>query len=364
VKREFGMPTIDRLIASAPQGELLGGLFWRAPSTSKSRTRALQEAKSLTTDATHYAQAQAGTQVRYGMYQPRASEEGIALPKATFAAAACFSRLVGAEAPNAALVLTVAAAGQRKEEKYFVVCLEDGVPVIDVLSNEVEARNALGGEDRPIWSDNPAAYPNCEPADFIVARLRRRQGGTPSGDSDQPVAAGRSCGAGDRPGRRLDAAATPRACRAGAQGDRGRRAADPAPRYLGALEAQRSRMAVDRAALVAAVDEMFSYRIWIPGWSLASAECSAKLQACTRDWVRKGGSFDDLRRALPHDALEMLVPQGGAVPALDIARTSRPVRLPSIDLPLRARPLRSLPDALSEAVRSSRCGVPPTSRST
>ena len=66
----------------------------------------------------------------------------------------------------AALVLTVPATAQRKEDKTFVVCLEDGVPAIDVLANEADARNALGGEDRPIWSDNPVAYPNCEPADF------------------------------------------------------------------------------------------------------------------------------------------------------------------------------------------------------
>jgi len=160
------MSRIERLIASTPQGELLGGLFWRAPSAGKSRARALQEAKSLTTDATHYAQSQVGEHVRYGMYQPRASEEGMALPKLTLSAAGCFSRLVGASAPNAALVLTVASSGHRKEDRYFVVCLEDGVPVVDVLSNEIEARNALGAEDGPIWSDNPVAYPSCTPADF------------------------------------------------------------------------------------------------------------------------------------------------------------------------------------------------------
>ena len=160
------MATLERLIAHTPQGELLGGLLWRAPTAGRNRTRALLEARSLTRDASHYAQAQVGAHLRYGLFQPRAAEEGLGLPKGTLAAAACFSSLVGARAPNAALVLSVAASGPRKEERYFVVCLEDGVPVIDILSNEVDARNALGGEDRPIWSDNPLAYPNCEPADF------------------------------------------------------------------------------------------------------------------------------------------------------------------------------------------------------
>ena len=108
-------------------------------------------------------------------------------------------------------------------------------------------------------------------------------------------------------------------------------------------------MAVDRAALVAAASDMFSYRTWVPGWRLASAECSAILQACTRDWVRRGGSFEDLRRALPHDALEMLVPQGGSVPGLDVARTSHPATLPRVRLPSREESLPTLHEALSRA---------------
>src|ERR1700712_1088576 len=160
------MAIIERLIASTAHGELLGGLFWRAPTAGQGRSRALVEARALTSDATHWAQAQVGVHVRYGLFQPRASEEGVRLTKGTLAAAACFSRLVGQQAPNAALVLTVPASAQRKEDKYLVVCLEDGVPVIDVLSNEIDARHALGGEDRPIWSDNPAADPNCEAHHF------------------------------------------------------------------------------------------------------------------------------------------------------------------------------------------------------
>jgi hypothetical protein len=342
------MPAIERLIATTPQGHLLGGLFWRAPTAGKSRTRALLEAKSLTSDATHHAQAQVGSHVRYGLFQPRASEEGLALPKGTLAAAACFSRLVGAGAPNAALVLTVAASGQRKEDKYFVVCLEDGVPVVDVLSNEVDARNALGGEDRPIWSDNPAAYPNCEPADFAwlasgadkTARLQ-----------SIPIDPWPVLGGG------LVATATIGAwlfmqhvhrVEIERKAQLAAHAADPTPRYLAALAAQRPAMAADRAALVAATAEMFSYGTWSPGWRLASAECSARLHACTRDWVRKGGNFDDLRLALPHDALEMLVPQGSTVPALDVARTSHPFDAGRIDLLATGRPLRSLQASFSE----------------
>src|SRR5207248_879305 len=78
---------------------------------------------------------------------------------------------------------------------------------------------------------------------------------------------------------------------------------------------------------VAAAHQIFGYGTWVPGWNLVSAECSARTQACTRDWVRRGGTFEDLRRALPDDALEMLVPQGSTVPALDVARTRRPFKV-------------------------------------
>ncbi len=343
------MAAIERLIASTAQGDLLGGLFWRAPTAGQGRSRALIEARALTSDATHWAQAQVGTHVRYGLFQPRASEEGVRLPKGMLAAAACFSRLVGTQAPNAALVLAVPASVQRKEDKYFVVCLEDGVPVIDVLSNEIDARNALGGEDRPIWSDNPVAYPNSEPADFawLVAggdRLARLQ---PMPINPWPVVgaalvATASLGAWLLV-QHLHRVEVERKAVAAA------RAADPTPRYLAALAGQQGAMATDRSTFVAATREIFGYRTWIPGWSLASAECSARAQACTRDWVRRGGSFDDLHRALPDDSLEMLVPQGSTVPALDVARTTHPFRITRRTLLDARRPLRSLQAAISDA---------------
>ncbi len=343
------MNVIERLIASTPQGDLLGGLSWRAPTAGQGRGRALAEARALTSDATHWAQAQVGAQVRYGLFQPRAAEEGVRLPKGTLSAAACFSRLVGSRAPNAALVLAVPAAAQRKEDKYFVVCLEDGVPVIDVLSNEVDARNALGGEDRPIWSDNAVAYPNGEAADFawLAAGGDRQARLQPMPVNPWPwVGAGLVATAslgGWLLVQHLQRIEVERRTTAAA------RAADPVPRYLAALAGQQGVMATDRATFVAAVREFFGYPTWVPGWRLAAAECSARAQACSRDWVRRGGSFDDLRRALPDEALEMLVPQGSTVPALDVARTRHPFRVARHSMLDARHPLRSLQAAFSEA---------------
>jgi hypothetical protein len=341
--------SIERILASTPAGDLMGGLLWRAPSAGKSRARALREAQSLTSEASHFAQAQVGAQLRYGMYQARASEEAFALPKGVVSAAACFSNRVGAQAPNAALVLSVPAAGARKEDRFYVVCLEDGVPVIDVLSHETEARNALGADDRPIWSDNPVAYPNCEPADFDWLALGAEKAARlqPIPVNPWPIVGAvllvGAVAGGWIGWQRLRDAEARRVAEAAAA------AADPVPRYLAALAAERPRMAADREALVAAAAEMFDYRVWVPGWRLASAECSARTQACTRDWVRQGGTWDDLRRATPQERLEMLTAPGTPVPGLDLARTTRPIRIPRVALAAASAPLRTLRAAMTEA---------------
>jgi hypothetical protein len=339
--------TIERVIASTSAGDLLGGLLWRAPTAGKSRARAVREAQSLTSEASHYAQAQVGEQLRYGMYQSRASEESLALPKGVLSAAACFSQRVGAMSPNAALVLMVPAAGARKEDRYYVVCLEDGVPVIDVLSHEIEARNALGAEDRPIWSDNPVAYPNCEPADFEWLALGADKAArlVPVPVNPWPLAIAAVLAAsviGSWIGwQRMREAEARRIAAAEAT------AADPVPRYLAALAAERPRMAADREALVAAVSEMFAYRVWVPGWRLAAAECSARAQVCTRDWVREGGTWDDLRRAVTQEHLEMITSSGSPVPGLDVARTSRTIHIPRVSLPGVPPHLPNLQDTLA-----------------
>jgi len=345
VSLELNPPGIERLVAAGAGGPLLAGLLWRAPQAGHSRLRALQEARALTTDASHFAQAQAGAHLRYGMYQARAAEETLRLPRSTHSVAACFARLVAAVAPNAALVLSVPAGGQRKEDKYVVVCLDDGVPVVDVLCNEVEARNALGAEARPMWSDNPVAYPNSEAADFawLAQAADKSTRVLPIPINPWPWVMGLAAlalvGGGWSAWHRLQQAAQLR------QQAEAARAADPLPRYLQALAQRRPGMASDRAALVSAVARLFEARVWVPGWQLASAECSAVGQSCQLDWVRKGGTYEDLRRALPGARLEVLNAPGGGAPLLDRARMHRSVAVPRIDLIPRDRPLAAAASA-------------------
>jgi hypothetical protein len=318
------MSLIERLILQSDDDGLIGGLVWRAPSAGQSRVRALREAKALMPDASHYVQVRTPDQIRFGIYQPRASEEGVALPKGTLAAAACFSNLVGDECRNAALVLTVPAIGHRREERLLVVCLEDGVPVVDVLSNETEARNALGVEDRPIWSDNAVAYPSCRPASFewLASGAHRpcRMARIPPDPWPAVAAIGVAVVllGGWSLADHLGAAR-----RARAEAERAR-AADPTPRYLSELQSRRSRMSSERSSVLDAVRAMFDYPLSAHGWLLASAECSTSRHRCSRRWIREGGTFDDLRKALPTEALE--VPAGnlaGAV-SFEFATTYRP----------------------------------------
>lgn len=341
------MSLIERLILHSDDADLLGGLVWRAPSAGQSRIRALREARSLMPDASHYAQSKVDDHIRYGLYQPRASEEGAALPKAAVAAAACFSSLVGNENRNAALVLTVPAAAHRREERLLVVCLEDGVPVVDVLCNEVEARNALGVEDRPIWSDNPVAYPNCRPAsfDWLILGAQRPTRLTRIPPNPWPAVA-TACAAATLAGAWVISEHVEATRRAREDAERAQ-AADPTPRYLSALRSMRPRMSADRTPLLTAVEGMFAYPLAVQGWMLRSAECSTARSRCVRRWIREGGTFDDLRRAVPGDEIE--VPSGGATPSssLDVATTFRHWEFPRHPMGDGPDSLRTSPAELS-----------------
>jgi hypothetical protein len=341
--------TIERILAHSSAGPLLGGLSWRPPAGGRHTMRRLHEARNLTTDATHYTLLSTDRTVVYGLFQPRASEESIRLAKGAQAAAHCFAVQVGAEAPNAALLLTVPADGQRKDERVYVVVLEDGVPVVDSLTTEMEARNALGSEDRPIWSDTPALYPNCQAVDFEwLAR-----GATKATRMAQiplnpwpllmvlvMVGAGFATWFSVREARRAEAAR-----------EQARLAAenDPVPKYLAALAARSKDMAFDRQAWLGVVDGMFDRPAMVPGWRMKSTECNAVSLRCETVWARQGGTYDELKAAVPNETLGLQGVEASVVPALDLARTSTPWRIDRRSL---GTPGERLP-TFTEAIRTA-----------
>ncbi|MES2887751.1 MAG: hypothetical protein V4739_07030 [Pseudomonadota bacterium] len=314
---------IERVVAHSPAGPMLAGLDWRPPSQGRHTTRALHEAKNQT-EATHFALLEAQGLTRYGLYKPRPAEEMTKLPKGALSAAACFASLVGPLAPNAALVLPVESGDEREEQKFLVVVLDEGVPHIDAVVNEMAARDTIGSEERPMWAHNDAKYPNCELVDYdwLATGVFKGARLAPIPINPWPVVALASLVAiglvswwGYQNARKAEEARLQ--ARLAAQ-------ADPVPKYLAALSLHTQSMATRRTDVVDSLQDLFRGQVRVPGWQLTAVECTAHSQQCASSWTRKGGTFDDLKAALPSHTLVPVTVQGSEVPVLDQATTVEP----------------------------------------
>lgn len=343
------MDHIERILSMTAAGPLLGGLSWRPPSGGRHSMRRLFEARNLAADATHYTLLLSPRTAMYGLYQPRASEEGIRLPKGTLSAAHCFAGMVGAGAPNAALILQLRSGEHRKEDKVYVVVLDDGVPVIDAVTTEMEARNALGSEDRPIWSDDPSAYPDARVIDFDALGQSATKGSRVARIPMNPwpmvaallfVGAAASSWGYAQKLKREDLAR---------EQLRQQHQNDPTPRYLSALAGQVPSMASRREDILAAVNRMFQQEVQVPGWQMRSTECVAAAQQCSTLWIRRGGTFAELRRAHPTDEVILLTGDGNPVPQLDAARTVRKHSIARTTLIGQGQRLKSLKQSVEDA---------------
>lgn len=314
---------IERVVAHTPAGPMLAGLDWRPPSQGKHTTRALHEAKNQT-EATHFSLLEAHGLTRYGLYKPRPAEEMAKLPKGAISAAACFASLVGTLAPNAALVLPVESGDEREEQKFLVVVLDEGVPHIDAVVNEMAARDTIGSEERPMWAHNDAKYPNCELVDYDWLATGASKGARLQPIPLNPwpvvvlaslVAIGMVSWWGYQNARKAEEARLQ--AQLAAQ-------ADPVPKYLAALSVQTPSMATRRTDVVDSLQELFRLRVTVPGWQLTAVECTSGSQQCALSWARKGGTFEDLKAALPSQTLVPVKLQGSEVPVLDQATTVEP----------------------------------------
>ena len=339
---------IERVLAVTSAGPLLGGLGWRPVVDGRPSMRRLHEARHLVPDASHYTLFESAAHCVYGLYQARASEEHCKLPRGIVSAAHCFASLVGQSSPNGALILTRGFLRQRSDEKVYVVVLDEGIPVVDSLTSEMEARNALGSEERHIWSDDPGGYPNATEIDFewLGRGASRAARVLPIPVNPWPLA----LVAGGLAVMVLAWGVVQQRKQAEAQRQlaAARAASDPVPKYLSALSHQTPRMAVDRESFVRVVEQMFMSPVHVPGWNLKSAECSARSQLCASQWLRRGGSYTDLREARPGETLE-IVSAGAGVPLLDLARTSSNFSIERRSLVDPARPLLRLHEALATA---------------
>ena len=311
---------IERIVAKTSAGPLLGGLDWRPPSHGDHSTQALQEVKNQT-ESTHYTLLQAHGLTRYGLYKSRISEENLHLPKGVLSAAACFANLVGSEAPNAALVLPVEFGDDRSEQKYLVVVLEDGVPHVDALVNEMSARDTIGSEERPMWAFNHTKYPNCQLVNFewLTSGANKAARVLPIPINPWPMITlillsliGGLGWWGYRDFKHTELA-TLQINQAAA--------ADPIPKYLAALRAQASNMATKRSDVLEATRDLFQMAVTVPGWQLKSFECNALTQQCLLNWARKGGTNAEIQEALPNHRLLSAIHQGSNIPLIDQTHT-------------------------------------------
>jgi hypothetical protein len=202
--------------------------------------------------------------------------------------------------------------------------LEEGLPTIDLLGNEGDVLRALGSDDRPIWSDDPVAFPRSEPADlqWLVEQL---------GPSAKKPARVQRCPVNVWPAVIAVAVVVAAAGSWWAWQERQRAeqarlaqeqaaAADPVPRYLAALESQRATMMTRRDQLLATTQQIFALPAFVAGWQLRAVDCDV-VEGCHASWVRRGGTFSDLKRALPAHTFVVDATAAGAAPNLDQART-------------------------------------------
>lgn len=323
---------IERVLAGTSETPLIAGLQWRPVSGKKPNGRTLAEAKRLT-GASHFVLHKAGSLAAYGLYVARPSEDDQKLPKGVASAAAAFALMVGAEAPNAALVLRLPHEGHHaggkdvSPEKFYVVLLEDGVPVTDVLTDGVNVRNQLGKEDRSIFSNDQVLFPHSGEVD--LAWLEQGASAAAKAVKVQPIPMNpvpmialtlvvvMAAGGYFFYAKKKKEEEQRKMAEAAAQ-------ADPVPKYLGVLATGRDMMTTDRAQMLEALAEIFKMPVVIPGWVLASTECSAETRMCSSAWLRKGGTFEDVEKARPGEKVVLISSGANAVPGMDQVMTQRP----------------------------------------
>lgn len=110
------------------------------------------------------------------------------------------------------------------------------------------------------------------------------------------------------------------------------RAADPVPKYLSALSAQKSTLGATRGSLVDAFRAASKVPITVRGWRLKGIECHFGSISCVATYTRIAGTFDGLKKSLNSMSLDqagtmnlnearMTWPQELAAESLDAANS-------------------------------------------
>ncbi|MFN7695135.1 MAG: hypothetical protein ACK5O3_13955 [Burkholderiales bacterium] len=237
-------------------------------------------------------------------------------------AAAAFASLVGSQCPDAALALTLPDADDGGEERTYVVVLHDGVPVADEITSVSNATNLVGSVTR-VYADDDVRYPKCElvDLDWLAQGLTKSARVLPIPPNPVPIVvtglvvlalAGTWFAYKHKKRIEAERAAAEAAAKA-----------DPVPKYLGALAAQKTVMASKREEFASMALQTFNLPVAVSGWRLEGAECTAREGGCVAQWRRAGGTFADLRAAMKGYSLQYVTSQQSGIADLDLAQTRR-----------------------------------------
>lgn len=325
-----------QVVFNGASGPVVGGLDWRAATRHKNPSK-WARSYSSSAEFTHYVSVTGRDGAGgVGLYVSLV-DDNPRPPKGAFSAAAAFAHLAGGDHPSAALVLQardgVSPQGQ-DGIRYYVVVLDDGVPVSDLVTDAVTADRLTKG--RQLFSDDASLGAGVVPVtfdDLIGAAAASRFKRVPV-DLLGPVIAvvmvalvvGGWVGFKEFKKREEARKAQEEAAKA-----------DPVPKYLGALSAQRQVAGVSRSDIQEVIARLNEHPAESSGWLLDAMDCSLSTGECIAEWKRKGGTYAELAKVTGMD-VEAISADNSHGPDLDKARTQLKVHVARLPLPQKLQP--------------------------
>ena len=230
-----------------------------------------------------------------GLFIPKPQEEGINLPVKTLSAAAGFASEVGAEFPNAVLILSL------PDDLYYVIALADGSPTADFIDHSDQFTEIVK-HAQVIYSDNSIIFPGSTQvsldwlAEVAVAHEKTAKLVKSPRDPKILMTFGVVCIlsislAGGlfyltKKNEQLKREAEAKA----------KRETDPGPKYAAMLKIAKTRMFYTHESMLDAWKKLNRLPVNTYGWLRDDINCDMNLAqvTCQSQWTRKGGTNENL----------------------------------------------------------------------
>lgn len=299
---------LARIVHQPSSGPLYGGLTWLPCANGRPSRRALRQAREPLL-ASHSVLVRNAHTAFYGLTTD--DDDGIA--RRARSAAAQFAIRLAPSVPDAALVLRMrqdeegTARSESAGTLYFAVLVERGVPMGEVIGSEDRVRSLLAGFSGTVFTDSPAFGAVNASWEWLAdppapaARLRR----IPGNPWHAVVAVFTFAGlAGSWMGWQSHQAQQERESALAIARD-----ADPLPRYLTALQQQRQRALTNRDQWRSLLRDLMALPLHVAGWQLQAIDCVPAEGLCRATWLRRGGTYRELKTAMPRHEWDPLSDQ-------------------------------------------------------